>query len=225
MICLNKGFRRASLIVFLSLAFYVFIASASSETVEDSVRNATEDVIRWKPGPWKPCSNCHQPGNISTGISKIMPHGFVFESHDKLGTNRTKACFFCHDVNQRDMLITENLTLVNIEDTPSLCYKCHPTKYDEWSFGAHGRTDWKCTDPRCHNPHNPRLTGVALGDGYPLPPPPRNSPKPPFIFAAEASNEPYYKSTMDFFFIAVAVIILVHIIAFIGWKALGMGGK
>lgn len=218
MACWNK----ILILVLLSLVFYSFFASASAETVEDSAKKAIEDVSRWKPGMWRPCSNCHA-GAESAG--KVMPHRFPLESHDKLGTNRTKACFFCHDLENRDMLVLSNGTLTTIEDSPALCYKCHEVKYKEWSFGGHGRADWRCTDPRCHNPHQPRLTGIGLGNGYPLPPPP-NLPKPPHVLAAEASPEPYYKATMEFFYIAIGIIVVVHIIALIGWKALGKeGGK
>lgn len=103
--------------------------------------------------------------------------------------------------------------LISFNESPKLCYQCHQRRYYTWLHGDHGKSGVRCSDFSCHNPHNPRLSKVGLGIGYPLMPPP-NPPEPARLLVP-SNNEPYYDaviSTGKTFIGVLAVVLLISVL-------------
>jgi len=108
------------------------------------------------------CSHFHnyQPATIAKAAETA--HGDIILDHgDK---DKQLACFTCHNKENRDVLITEKGTAVDMDHSYELCAQCHFRQKMDWTGGAHGKRvgGWagervvkNCT--ACHNPHAPRF--------------------------------------------------------------------
>ena len=108
------------------------------------------------------CMECHRtflsdpPRNIP-----LEQHGHIALDH---GINT--SCIDCHDWQDRDLLVQRDGTTLPYGQVVTLCSQCHPTLYEDWTHGVHGRVQgyWNealgaprkliCTE--CHDPHIPR---------------------------------------------------------------------
>jgi len=215
-------------ILFIILAVFSIslIGSAYGEiqSAEEPAKIADETINRRSPFTFE-CDFCHSNG---TAVNQKVPHSTTLVYHDKLVLQGEVGCFICHDFYERDKLKLLSGELVSFNESPKLCYQCHQKRYDTWLFGDHGKSitelylgedilseisveeledrRYRCSDFRCHNPHNPRLYKVGLGIGYPLPPP----MDPPEIvnFLNPGNDAPYTKAVVFTGKIFITILIL-----------------
>lgn len=202
-----KEIRLLLIVTMLLLLTVTPILGAPVQSAEEPARKSFEEVYRRQPFTFD-CTYCHADG-IATNV--MMPHKNELEFHDKLNPNASR-CYACHDFEQRDKLKLFSGKLITFEESPKLCYQCHQKRYDTWSMGDHGKIDLSCSDFTCHNPHNPRLYKVSLGEGYPLPPPP-HPPSPPRL-GEESNGEPYWEAASNLsnmLLIGILIVILLFI--------------
>lgn len=121
------------------------------------------------------CMDCHRlfPPREQTP-KRLLQHKHIHLNH---GIN--DRCRNCHNVQDRNKLVTYNGEPVSFNNVVRLCAKCHGPTYRDWQRGMHGRTNgyWdptrgpvrrlRCTE--CHDPHDPRHP--AMDPLTPLPPP------------------------------------------------------
>lgn len=108
------------------------------------------------------CSQCHNKQTVTIAGAAETAHGDINLIHGDQGKMLT--CFTCHDKNNRDVLITEKGTKVDMDHSYQLCGQCHFRQKKDWIGGAHGkRVSWWAGDrvvkncASCHNPHAPRF--------------------------------------------------------------------
>lgn len=202
--------KKIRLLLIVAMLLLLTAAPIYGALVEDSsepARKAFETVYRRQPFTFD-CTYCHANG---TATNVMMPHKNDLEYHDKLNPSVSR-CFGCHDFNQRDKLKLFSGELITFDQSPKLCYQCHQKRYDTWSLGDHGKKDLSCSDFACHDPHNPRLYKVSLGEGYPLPPPP-HPPSPPRL-GEESNGEPYWEAAANLsnmLLIGILIVVLLTI--------------
>lgn len=107
------------------------------------------------------CTQCHNPDKNNTEKTVPTAHGDIILIH---GGEKPLSCFTCHKEDERDFLVTEKGTKVNLDHSYQLCTQCHFRQAKDWVGGAHGKrvSYWagkrvvkNCT--ACHNPHSPRF--------------------------------------------------------------------
>jgi hypothetical protein len=110
-----------------------------------------------------PCDKCHPLG--AQRPNGFEGHKIKLEGHDKLGQGDA-ACFVCHkSIENPDLLILADGSLINIDgEVSKVCYRCHFDKYKAWEEGLHGKQPG-CTAKDCHNPHSPAWIAIS-----PIPP-------------------------------------------------------
>ena len=108
------------------------------------------------------CSRCHNNQTVTIARAAETAHADINLIHG--GKGELMACFTCHDKDNRDVLITEKDTKVDMDHSYQLCGQCHFRQKDDWIGGAHGkRVSWWAGDrvvkncASCHNPHAPRF--------------------------------------------------------------------
>ncbi|MBW2610822.1 MAG: hypothetical protein JRD49_03930 [Deltaproteobacteria bacterium] len=108
------------------------------------------------------CSQCHNNQPVAIANAVETAHGDITLNHgDKV---KQLACFTCHDKDNRDVLITEKGTKVDMDHSYQLCGQCHFRQKKDWIGGAHGkRVSWWAGErvvkncASCHDPHAPRF--------------------------------------------------------------------
>ena len=124
-------------------------------------------------GSPKICMDCHQfikptqergPRAMTQHVQIIVDHGL------------NDRCLNCHDLDNRNMLVTLDGSAVSYNEVEMLCASCHGTTYRDWDNGMHGKIfgSWmkhdekrgKLTCTQCHDPHQP-----AFGQMQALPGP------------------------------------------------------
>lgn len=202
--------KKTGMLVLIFILFSLVIINPVIATVpsaEDAANKADEVIYRRLPFTFD-CDFCHVNGEAP---NEMVPHSTSLEYHDKLVFRNQTGCFICHDYYQRSKLKLMSGELAPFEESPKLCYQCHQKRYDTWFNGDHGKSDLRCSDFKCHNPHNPRLFKVSLGIGYPLPPP--LAPPEPAVFTEESNGEPYYDAVVLSGKVFIVTLVLVFLIS------------
>ena len=108
------------------------------------------------------CSQCHNNKPVKIARAADIAHGEITLNHGS--QTRPLSCFTCHKKDERDFLITEEGTKINMDHSYQMCGQCHFRQKKDWVGGAHGKriSHWagqrvvkNCTG--CHDPHSPRL--------------------------------------------------------------------
>jgi len=108
------------------------------------------------------CSQCHNNKKVEIPRAAEMAHGDITLSHG--GKTKPLNCFTCHIKDERDFLVVEKNTKVDMDHSYQLCGQCHFRQKIDWIGGAHGKrlSHWtgnriitNCT--ACHDPHSPRF--------------------------------------------------------------------
>jgi hypothetical protein len=107
-----------------------------------------------------PCTQCHAFLEPSSDIRELgAPHSIDFEH----GRGRI-WCMSCHDLENRDSLVSLLGEPVDFDAAHLVCGGCHGNRHKDWYFGAHGkrivnwqgeRTVFNCT--HCHDAHSPAI--------------------------------------------------------------------
>jgi len=119
-------------------------------------RTRKEKIQRFK------CSQCHNNKEVLVPQAAEMAHGDIVLVHG--GKQKPLNCFTCHKKDERDFLVVEKGTRVDMDHSYQLCGQCHFRQKSDWVGGAHGKriSHWagkrvitNCT--ACHDPHSPRF--------------------------------------------------------------------
>lgn len=119
-------------------------------------RTRKEKIQRFK------CSQCHNNKEVLVPQAAEMAHGDIVLVHG--GKQKPLNCFTCHKKDERDFLVIEKDTRVDMDHSYQLCGQCHFRQKSDWVGGAHGKriSHWagkrvitNCT--ACHDPHSPRF--------------------------------------------------------------------
>ncbi len=107
-----------------------------------------------------PCTQCHEFLEPSADIRELQaPHDISLDH----GLGRI-WCLSCHDLDNRDNLISLLNEPVDFDAAHLVCGGCHANRHKDWYFGAHGkrivnwqgeRTVYNCT--HCHDAHSPAI--------------------------------------------------------------------
>jgi hypothetical protein len=106
------------------------------------------------------CSQCHNNQTVTTANALEIAHGDMDLIHG--GKDKPLACFTCHNKEERDYLVTEKGSRIDMDHSYQMCGQCHFRQKIDWVGGAHGKriSNWKgtrvvknCTG--CHDPHAP----------------------------------------------------------------------
>jgi len=108
------------------------------------------------------CSRCHNNQEVLIENAAEMAHGDIILTHGE--KNKGLSCFTCHKQDERDFLVAEKGTKVDMDHAYQMCGQCHFRPQRDWVGGAHGKriSYWagkrvvkNCTS--CHDPHAPRF--------------------------------------------------------------------
>jgi formate-dependent nitrite reductase cytochrome c552 subunit len=108
------------------------------------------------------CSQCHNNRPVSVARAAEIAHGEITLNHGSEA--RPLSCYTCHKKDERDFLVTEQGTKIDMDHSYQMCGQCHFRQKKDWVGGAHGKriSYWagqrvvkNCTG--CHNPHSPRF--------------------------------------------------------------------
>ena len=108
------------------------------------------------------CSKCHNNKNVTLVKAAEIAHGDITLNHG--GQLKPLACFTCHKKDERDFLVTEAGSKIDMNHSYQMCGQCHFRQKKDWVGGAHGKriSYWagqrvvkNCTG--CHDPHSPRF--------------------------------------------------------------------
>lgn len=111
-----------------------------------------------------PCDQCHAEMDANP---EIRPLETVHHAEIQHGGGRI-WCLSCHDLDDRNYLITLLNERVDFDEAYVVCGGCHSSRHKDWAFGAHGkrvaewqgvRTQYNCT--HCHDAHNPVVEARA----------------------------------------------------------------
>jgi len=106
------------------------------------------------------CSQCHNNKPVTARRAAEVAHGDVILNHGS--QDRPLSCYTCHKKDERDFLITEEGTKIDMDHSYQMCGQCHFRQKKDWVGGAHGKriSYWagqrvvkNCTG--CHDPHSP----------------------------------------------------------------------
>ncbi len=108
------------------------------------------------------CSQCHNNKPVRVARAAEIAHGEIALNHGSQA--RPLSCYTCHNKEERDFLVTEQGTKIDMDHSYQMCGQCHFRQKNDWVGGAHGKriSYWagervvkNCTG--CHNPHSPRF--------------------------------------------------------------------
>jgi hypothetical protein len=108
------------------------------------------------------CSQCHNNKPVRVARAAEIAHGEIVLNHGSKA--RPLSCYTCHKKDERDFLITEQGTKIDMDHSYQMCGQCHFRQKKDWVGGAHGKriSPWagqrvvkNCTG--CHDPHSPRF--------------------------------------------------------------------
>jgi formate-dependent nitrite reductase cytochrome c552 subunit len=108
------------------------------------------------------CSQCHNNKPVRIAKAAKIAHGQIILNHGSEA--RPLSCYTCHKKDERDFLITEQGTKIDMNHSYQMCGQCHFRQKKDWVGGAHGKriSYWagrrvvkNCTG--CHDPHSPRF--------------------------------------------------------------------
>ena len=108
------------------------------------------------------CSQCHNNKSVSVARAAEMAHGDIILNHGS--PDKPLSCYTCHNKEERDFLVTEAGTKIDMNHSYQMCGQCHFRQKKDWVGGAHGKrlSYWagqrvvtNCAS--CHNPHSPRF--------------------------------------------------------------------
>ena len=108
------------------------------------------------------CSQCHNNKPVRVTRAAEMAHGEIVLNHGSEA--RPLSCYTCHKKDERDFLVTEQGTQIDMDHSYQMCGQCHFRQKKDWVGGAHGKriSYWagqrvvkNCTG--CHDPHSPRF--------------------------------------------------------------------
>jgi formate-dependent nitrite reductase cytochrome c552 subunit len=106
------------------------------------------------------CSQCHNNKPVRIAQAAEIAHGEIVLDHGSEA--RPLSCYTCHNKDERDFLVTEQGTKIDMDHSYQMCGQCHFRQKKDWVGGAHGKriAYWagqrvvkNCT--ACHNPHSP----------------------------------------------------------------------
>jgi hypothetical protein len=122
------------------------------------------------------CQFCHTPKNrnfIKKSHTTSREHEQISNIHGK----KEMSCNSCHDINNRNYLISTSSFPANFKNSSPVCAGCHMDRYRDWSIGIHGKRTggWKqpkiqynCID--CHSPHSVKFPQMqTVEDPYQSP--------------------------------------------------------
>ncbi|OGG94108.1 MAG: hypothetical protein A2527_09680 [Candidatus Lambdaproteobacteria bacterium RIFOXYD2_FULL_50_16] len=110
-----------------------------------------------------PCENCHTKGMVAPN-DKVRTLELM---HMEINLDHGKGrfwCTTCHDINQRNQLISLKKQRISFDQPYLLCGQCHFARQRDFFQGAHGKRkdNWfgpkkltNCTE--CHDPHVPQI--------------------------------------------------------------------
>jgi formate-dependent nitrite reductase cytochrome c552 subunit len=108
------------------------------------------------------CSQCHNNKKVTVTKAKEIAHGDIVLNHG--GEAKQLDCMTCHNKENRDFLVTEAGTKIDMDDSYQMCGQCHFRQKKDWVGGAHGKRVGYWAGKRvvencasCHNPHSPRF--------------------------------------------------------------------
>ena len=108
------------------------------------------------------CSQCHNNKSVTIERAAAMAHGEIVLVHG--GQDKPLSCYTCHHKDERDFLVTEEGSKIDMDHSYQMCGQCHFRQKKDWVGGAHGKriSYWagqrvikNCTS--CHDPHSPRF--------------------------------------------------------------------
>ncbi len=108
------------------------------------------------------CSQCHNNKPVNVTRAAEIAHGQITLKHGS--ESRPLSCYTCHKKDERDFLVTEQGTKIDMDHSYQMCGQCHFRQKKDWVGGAHGKriSYWagqrvvkNCTS--CHDPHSPRF--------------------------------------------------------------------
>jgi hypothetical protein len=108
------------------------------------------------------CSQCHNNKPVKVARAAEIAHGHITLKHGS--ESRPLSCYTCHKKDERDFLVTEQGTKIDMDHSYQMCGQCHFRQKKDWVGGAHGKriSYWagqrvvkNCTG--CHDPHSPRF--------------------------------------------------------------------
>jgi len=108
------------------------------------------------------CSQCHNNKPVSIANAAEVAHGDIRLNHGS--PDKPLSCYTCHNKEERDFLVTEAGTKIDMDHSYQMCGQCHFRQRKDWVGGAHGKrlSYWagqrvvtNCAS--CHNPHSPRF--------------------------------------------------------------------
>jgi len=108
------------------------------------------------------CSQCHNNKSVSVAKAAEIAHGDITLKHGS--PDKPLSCYTCHNKEERDFLVTEAGTKIDMNHSYQMCGQCHFRQKKDWVGGAHGKrvSYWagqrvveNCAS--CHNPHSPRF--------------------------------------------------------------------
>ena len=108
------------------------------------------------------CSQCHNNKPVRVANAAEMAHGDIRLSHGS--PDKPLSCYTCHNKEERDFLVTEVGTKIDMDHSYQMCGQCHFRQKKDWVGGAHGKrlSYWagqrvvkNCAS--CHDPHSPRF--------------------------------------------------------------------
>ena len=108
------------------------------------------------------CSQCHNNKPVSVPKAADVAHGDIRLNHGS--PDKPLSCYTCHNKEERDFLVTEAGTKIDMNHSYQMCGQCHFRQKKDWVGGAHGKrlSYWagqrvvkNCAS--CHNPHSPRF--------------------------------------------------------------------
>jgi len=106
------------------------------------------------------CSQCHNNKPVRVAKAAEIAHGEIVLNHGS--ESRPLSCYTCHKKDERDFLVTEQGTRIDMDHSYQMCGQCHFRQKKDWVGGAHGKriSYWagqrvvkNCT--ACHDPHAP----------------------------------------------------------------------
>ena len=108
------------------------------------------------------CSQCHNNKPVRVAKAAEIAHGEIVLNHGSEA--RPLSCYTCHKKDERDFLVTEQGTKIDMDHSYQMCGQCHFRQKKDWVGGAHGKriSYWagqrvvkNCAS--CHDPHSPRF--------------------------------------------------------------------
>jgi hypothetical protein len=83
------------------------------------------------------CSQCHNNKPVRVARAADIAHGEIALNHGSEA--RPLSCYTCHKKDERDFLITEEGTKIDMDHSYQMCGQCHFRQKKDWVGGAHGK--------------------------------------------------------------------------------------